>query len=32
MYTGLEAGIIILALLMATACAWGLNRRLTEYR
>jgi hypothetical protein len=32
MYTGLEAGIIILALLMAAACAWGLNRRLTEYR
>jgi hypothetical protein len=32
MYTGLEAGIIILALLMAAACAWGLNRRLREYR
>jgi len=31
-YTGLEAGVIVVSLLMAAACAWGLNRRLAEYR
>ena len=31
-YTGLEAGEIVLSLLMAAACAWGLGRRLAEYR
>ena len=31
-YTGLEAGLIVLSLLMAAACAWGLGRRLAEYR
>ena len=31
-YTGLEAGVIVLSLLMAAACAWGLARRLAEYR
>jgi hypothetical protein len=31
-YTGLEAGVIAVSLLMAAACAWGLNRRLAEYR
>jgi hypothetical protein len=30
--TGLEAGVIVLALLMAVGCAWGLSRRLAEYR
>jgi hypothetical protein len=28
----LEPGVIVLALLMAAGCAWGLNRRLAEYR
>lgn len=32
MYTGLEAAIIVLALAMAGGCAWGLSRRLMEYR
>lgn len=32
MYTGLEATVIVLALLMAAGCAWGLSRRLVEYR
>jgi hypothetical protein len=32
MYTGLEAAVIVLALLMAGGCAWGLSRRLVEYR
>jgi hypothetical protein len=32
MYTGLEAAVIVLALLMAAGCAWGLSRRLVEYR
>jgi hypothetical protein len=32
MYTGLEAAVVVLALLMAAGCAWGLNRRLVEYR
>jgi len=31
-YAGLEAGIIVASLLMAGACAWGLSRRLAEYR
>jgi len=31
-YTALEAGLIVAALLMAAACAWGLSRRLGEYR
>ena len=31
-YTGLEAGLIAAALLMAAACAWGVSRRLAEYR
>jgi hypothetical protein len=31
-YTGIEAGVIVASLLMAAACAWGLGRRLAEYR
>jgi hypothetical protein len=31
-FTGLEAGIIVLALAMAVGGAWGLSRRLAEYR
>jgi hypothetical protein len=31
-FTGLEAGIIVAALLMALGCAWGLSLRLAEYR
>jgi hypothetical protein len=31
-FTGLEAGIIVLALVMAVGCGWGLTRRLAEYR
>ncbi|HEV2242888.1 MAG TPA: hypothetical protein VGR98_17725 [Streptosporangiaceae bacterium] len=31
-FTGLEAGIVVIAVLMALGCAWGLNIRLTEYR
>jgi len=30
--TGLEAGMIVAALIMAAACAWGLLPRLAEYR
>ncbi|MGA2829556.1 MAG: hypothetical protein ABSF03_25995 [Streptosporangiaceae bacterium] len=30
--TGLEAGMIAAAVVMATGCAWGLARRLAEYR
>jgi hypothetical protein len=30
--TGLEAGVVVLALAMAVGCAWGLSRRLAEYR
>jgi UDP-N-acetylmuramyl pentapeptide phosphotransferase/UDP-N-acetylglucosamine-1-phosphate transferase len=30
--TGLEAGVAALALVMAIGCAWGLTRRLAEYR
>ena len=31
-FTGLEVGLIVLALLMAAGCAWGLSLRLAEYR
>ena len=31
-FGGLEAGIIVAALVMAACCAWGLSRRLAEYR
>jgi hypothetical protein len=31
-FGGLEAGIIVAALLMALGCAWGLSVRLAEYR
>jgi hypothetical protein len=31
-FTGLEAAIIVASLVMAAAGAWGLNRRLEEYR
>jgi hypothetical protein len=31
-FTGLEAGVIALALVAAVGCAWGLSRRLAEYR
>ena len=31
-YVGLEPAIIVAALLMAAACAWGLSRRLAEYQ
>jgi hypothetical protein len=31
-FTGLAVGIIVLSLIMAAGCAWGLNRRLAEYR
>ncbi len=31
-FTGLEAGIVVLALAMAVGCAWGLSRRLAQYR
>ncbi len=30
--TGLQAGMISLCLLMAAGCAWGISRRLAEYR
>ena len=30
--TGLEAGLIVLSLVMAAGCAWGLTQRLAEYR
>jgi hypothetical protein len=29
---GLEAGMIVLALVMAAGCGWGISRRLAEYR
>jgi len=29
---GLEAGMIVLSLVMAAACVWGISRRLAEYR
>src|SRR5580700_6899835 len=31
-FDGLEAGIIVLAVIMAVGCVWGLTRRLAEYR
>lgn len=31
-YTALEPGVIAAALVMMIGCAWGLNRRLAEYR
>ena len=31
-FNGLEIGIIVLAVIMALCCAWGLSRRLAEYR
>ncbi len=31
-FTGLEAGIIVLALVMVAGCTWGISRRLAEYR
>ncbi len=31
-FTGLAIGMIVAALLMAAGCAWGLTRRLAEYR
>lgn len=31
-FTGLEAGVIILSLVMAAGCAWGLAQRIAEYR
>ncbi len=31
-FTLLEPGVIVAALIMAAACAWGLNRRIAEYR
>jgi len=31
-FTGLQAGVAVLAVIMAAGCAWGLSRRLAEYR
>jgi hypothetical protein len=31
-FTGLEAGVVVLALIMAAGSVWGLSRRLAEYR
>jgi hypothetical protein len=31
-YSGLEAGVIVAALVMVAACAWGVSRRIAEYR
>jgi hypothetical protein len=31
-YAGLEAGVVIAALVIAAGCAWGLGRRIAEYR
>ena len=31
-FTGLAVGMIVASLIMAAGCAWGLNRRLAEYR
>ncbi len=31
-FAGLEAGIVVAALVMAAGCGWGLTRRLAEYR
>jgi hypothetical protein len=29
---GLEVGVVVLSLIMAAGCAWGISRRLAEYR
>jgi len=31
-FTGLQAGVIAAAVVMAAGSAWGLSRRLAEYR
>jgi hypothetical protein len=31
-FGGLEVGVIVLAVIMAVGCGWGLTRRLAEYR
>jgi hypothetical protein len=31
-FTALAAGMIVASLVMAASCAWGLSRRLAEYR
>ena len=31
-FTGLAAGMIVASLVMVGGCAWGLSRRLAEYR
>ena len=31
-FTGLEAAMIVLSLVMAAGCAWGLTQRIAEYR
>jgi hypothetical protein len=31
-FSGLEVGVIVLAVIMAVGCGWGLTRRLAEYR
>ena len=31
-FTGLEAGLIVLALVTVAGSVWGINRRLAEYR
>jgi hypothetical protein len=31
-FGGLQAGIVVAALLMAVGCVWGISRRLAEYR
>jgi len=31
-FTGLDIGIIVAAVIMAAGCAWGLARRIAEYR
>ena len=31
-FTGLAAGMIVASLVMVAGCAWGLSRRLAEYR
>jgi hypothetical protein len=31
-FTGLEVGVIAVAVAMAVGCVWGLSRRLAEYR
>jgi threonine/homoserine/homoserine lactone efflux protein len=31
-FTGLAVGMIVASLVMVAGCAWGLSRRLAEYR